>query len=125
MAGAGDRAVGQGCGMALACRSKPVVSRARKMPVNSEMLAPDRRPGIDLYDLVGEMFPINRSLTGAGVRQTLGIVARHIDLTIHEVETGTAVLDWQVPMEWNIRGATIKTLDGRSLVDFARHNLHV
>jgi len=52
-------------------------------------------------------------------------VARHIDLAIHEVETGTAVLDWQVPMEWNIRSGAIKTLDGRCLVDFARNNLHV
>jgi aminopeptidase-like protein len=95
------------------------------MQVNSEASALNRRPGIDLYALIGEMFPINRSLTGGGVRQTLGIVARHIDLTIHEVETGTAVLDWQVPMEWNIRSGTIKTLDGRCLVDFADNNLHV
>src|ERR1700688_1148776 len=111
--------------MAVACRSKPVVSSARKMLVNSEASALDRRPGIDLYALMGEMFPINRSLTGAGVRQTLGIVARYIGLAIHEVETGTAVIDWHVPMEWNIRSGTIKTLDGRCLVDFARHNLHV
>jgi aminopeptidase-like protein len=75
--------------------------------------------------MIVEMFPLNRSLTGAGVRQTLGIVARHIDLVIHEVETGTAVLDWHVPMEWNIRSGTIKALDGSCLVDFARHNLHV
>src|SRR6202166_291009 len=111
--------------MAVACRSKPVVSSARKMLVNSEASALDRRPGIDLYALMGEMFPINRSLTGAGVRQTLGIVARYIGLAIHEVETGTAVLDWHVPMEWNIRSGTIKTLDGRCLVDFAENNLHV
>jgi aminopeptidase-like protein len=95
------------------------------MLVKSEASALDRRPGLDLYELIVEMFPLNRSLTGAGVRQTLGILARHIDLAIHEVETGTAVLDWHVPMEWNIRSATIKALDGRCLVDFARHNLHV
>ena len=79
------------------------------MLVKSQASAVDRRPGIDLHDLIGEMFPINRSLTGAGVRKTLGIIARHIDLDIHEVETGTAVLDWHVPKEWNIRSATIKT----------------
>ena len=95
------------------------------MLVKSQASAVDRRPSIDLYDLIGEMFPINRSLTGAGVRNTLGIVARHIDLDIHEVETGTAVLDWHVPKEWNIRRATIKTLDGNCLVDFAENNLHV
>jgi len=75
--------------------------------------------------MIRDMFPINRSLTGTGVRQTLAIVARHIDLTVHEVATGTPVLDWHVPMEWNIRGGTIRTLDGRCLVDFAQHNLHV
>jgi len=95
------------------------------MSVRSEASALERRPGIDLHGMIGEMFPINRSLTGAGVRETLAIVARHIGLAIHEVETGTAVLDWHVPMEWNIKGATIKTLDGRCLVDFAEHNLHV
>src|SRR5690349_6023137 len=85
----------------------------------------DRKPAIDLHGLVTELFPINRSLTGAGVRETLGIVACHIDLTINEVPSGTAVLDWTVPMEWNIRGGSISTLSGRRLVDFADHNLHV
>jgi aminopeptidase-like protein len=85
----------------------------------------DRQPAIDLYGLVSELFPINRSLTGLGVRETLRILARHIDLEIKEVETGTAVLDWHVPMEWNIRGGTITTLSGNRLVDFAENNLHV
>jgi aminopeptidase-like protein len=95
------------------------------MLVKSNASVAGRRSGIDLHDMIGEMFPINRSLTGEGVRKTLAIVARHIDLAVHEVETGTAVLDWHVPTEWNIRGGTIKTLDGRCLVDFAEHNLHV
>lgn len=85
----------------------------------------DRKPAIDLHGLVTELFPINRSLTGAGVRKTLDIVARHIDLTIHEVASGTAVLDWHVPLEWNIRSGTISTMSGRRLVDFADSNLHV
>jgi aminopeptidase-like protein len=85
----------------------------------------DRKPAIDLHGLVAELFPINRSLTGAGVRETLGLVARHIDLTINEVATGTAVLDWTVPMEWNIHSGSISTLSGRRLVDFADNNLHV
>ncbi|MGJ5177627.1 DUF4910 domain-containing protein [Bradyrhizobium oligotrophicum] len=84
-----------------------------------------RAPAIDLFDLVTELFPINRSLTGAGVRQTLAVVARHLDLAIHEVPSGTPVLDWHVPAEWNIRRATISTLSGRRLVDFADNNLHV
>jgi aminopeptidase-like protein len=80
---------------------------------------------IDLHGLVRELFPINRSLTGAGVRETLAILARHIRLEVREVPSGTAVLDWQVPLEWNIRNATIRTLDGRCLVNFADNNLHV
>jgi aminopeptidase-like protein len=82
-------------------------------------------PPIDLHGLVRELFPINRSLTGAGVRETLAILARHIQLEVREVPSGTAVLDWQVPLEWNIRSATIGALDGRCLVNFADNNLHV
>lgn len=92
---------------------------------NPETFVSDRKPSIDLHGLVTELFPINRSLTGAGVRETLGLVARHIDLEINEVASGTAALDWTVPMEWNIRGASISTLSGRRLVDFADNNLHV
>jgi aminopeptidase-like protein len=95
------------------------------MLVKPEACSLDRQPGIDVYGLIGEMFPINRSLTGEGVRKTLAIVARHIDITIHEIASGTAVLDWHVPMEWNIRSGTIKALDGRCLVDFAENNLHI
>ena len=85
----------------------------------------DGSPSLDLHGLVRELFPINRSLTGSGVRQTLGIVARYIGLEIREVKTGTAVLDWHVPMEWNIRSGSITSMDGRCLVDFAANNLHV
>jgi aminopeptidase-like protein len=92
----------------------------RKDLSNSEEVPP-----IDLHGLVRELFPINRSLTGAGVRETLAILARHVQLEVREVPSGTAVLDWQVPLEWNIRSATIRALDGRCLVDFADHNLHV
>jgi aminopeptidase-like protein len=91
----------------------------------SRGLAAAETPPIDLHGLVRELFPINRSLTGAGVRKTLAILAEHVRLEIREVPSGKAVLDWQVPLEWNIRGATIKTLDGRCLVDFADNNLHV
>jgi aminopeptidase-like protein len=92
---------------------------AKDLPVS------DGFPSLDLYGLVKELFPINRSLTGSGVRQTLAIIGRYIDLEIHEVKTGTAVLDWHVPMEWNIRSGTITSMGGRRLVDFATNNLHV
>jgi aminopeptidase-like protein len=80
---------------------------------------------IDLHGLIRELFPINRSLTGLGVRKTLTVLSRFIDLYVHEVESGTTVLDWHVPMEWNIRGGTITTLSGQRLVDFSENNLHV
>jgi aminopeptidase-like protein len=80
---------------------------------------------IDLHGLVRTLFPLPRSLTGDGVRATLAEIAQHAPLTFHEVPSGTPVLDWTVPLEWNIRGATIRTLDGRTLVDGADNNLHV
>jgi aminopeptidase-like protein len=80
---------------------------------------------LDMHALVRKLFPYPRSITGEGVRETLREVARHVPLTIHEVASGTPVLDWEVPLEWTIRGGTIKTLDGRTLVDFADNNLHV
>lgn len=71
-------------------------------------------------------FPICRSITGDGVRQTLDMLRDRLpNLEIHEVPTGTPVLDWTVPDEWNLREAWIKGPDGKRVVDFADHNLHV
>jgi aminopeptidase-like protein len=81
--------------------------------------------GRELYDLLVELYPICRSITGAGQRETLKILRRHIDLTVHEVRSGTQVFDWTVPREWNIRDAYIKDASGRKIVDFAHSNLHV
>jgi aminopeptidase-like protein len=82
-------------------------------------------PPLDMMSLLRALFPLPRSLTGNGVRATLQALQQHIPLDIREVATGTRVFDWDVPREWNIRGATIKALDGRVLVDFAENNLHV
>lgn len=82
--------------------------------------------GARAYDLACELFPICRSLTGPGVRQTLHILQRELpELTLHEVPSGTQCFDWTVPLEWSIREAYIATEDGRRIVDFANHNLHV
>jgi aminopeptidase-like protein len=82
--------------------------------------------GAEAYALAAELFPICRSLTGPGVRQTLGILQRELpELTLHEVPSGTRCFDWTVPPEWSIREAYIATEDGRRIVDFANHNLHV
>jgi aminopeptidase-like protein len=81
--------------------------------------------GEGIYALAAELYPICRSITGKGVRDTLGVLAAHIDLELHEVPTGTAVFDWTIPREWNIRDACIKNSRGEKIVDFARSNLHV
>jgi aminopeptidase-like protein len=78
-----------------------------------------------MYELVRELYPICRSITGDGVRRTLALIARHVPLRVHEVASGTRVLDWTVPPEWNIRDAWIKDASGRRLVDFQASNLHV
>lgn len=81
--------------------------------------------GERMMELATGLFPICRSITGDGVRQTLSEVAARIPLQIHEVETGTQVLDWIVPDEWNIRDAYISERGGRRIVDFRESNLHV
>ena len=81
--------------------------------------------GREAYDLVSRLYPICRSITGEGVRQTLKLLQEVIPLDIHEVPTGTGVFDWTVPKEWNIRGAYIKDADGKTVIDFADCNLHV
>jgi len=81
--------------------------------------------GSALYDLIEELYPICRSITGDGVRQTLQIVQKHIPLTVNEVQSGTKVFDWVVPKEWNIRDAYIKDKEGNKVVDFKNSNLHV
>lgn len=86
-------------------------------------LAPD--DGRRMYDLAAELYPICRSITGNGVRQTLAVLRRHIPLTVHEVPSGTKVFDWTVPREWNIRDAWVKDSSGRKVIDFQQHNLHV
>ena len=81
--------------------------------------------GARMHALVEELFPICRSITGDGVRQTLEILGRRLPLAVHEVPTGTQVFDWTVPEEWNIRDAYVATGDGRRVVDFRESTLHV
>lgn len=78
-----------------------------------------------LYKHVEVLFPICRSITGPGLRQTLNYIQQHTGAMIREVPTGTAVLDWEIPREWSPRGATISRLSGEVVVDFAEHNLHL
>ncbi len=81
--------------------------------------------GQDLHRFAAELYPICRSITGDGIRETLAIIGERISLRTVEVPSGTAVFDWEVPKEWNIRDAYIANLDGERVVDFSRSNLHV
>jgi aminopeptidase-like protein len=78
-----------------------------------------------LHDLVTDLYPLCRSLTGDGLRETLRRLQRHIPLTLHEVPTGTDAFDWTVPKEWNICDAFVKNRRGERVIDFHRSNLHV
>jgi aminopeptidase-like protein len=90
-----------------------------------DRLLDDARIGETIYALAAEIYPICRSITGDGVRATLARLARHIDLEVHEVPTGTRVYDWTVPREWRIRDAYIRNAAGKRVVDFRSSNLHV
>ncbi|MBL8379595.1 MAG: DUF4910 domain-containing protein [Burkholderiales bacterium] len=84
-----------------------------------------RAPGRELHDLVAELYPLCRSITGDGVRETLARLGRIVPLATHALPSGTPVLDWTIPPEWNIRDAWIADRHGRRVVDFRRSNLHV
>ena len=81
--------------------------------------------GRQAYELMKELYPICRSITGDGTRQTLAIIQRYIPLEIHEIPTGTKAFDWVIPKEWNIKDAYIKNSKGEKIVDFKESNLHV
>lgn len=97
----------------------------------SDAGAPPVRPvdfdacGAAMHALATELFPICRSITGDGVRQTLKILRHRVPLTVHEVPSGTKAFDWTVPPEWNIRDAYVLDDRGERVIDFRRNNLHV
>jgi aminopeptidase-like protein len=81
--------------------------------------------GERMHALVARLYPLCRSITGDGVRATLSVVDELIPLRVSEVPTGTEVLDWTVPREWNIRDAYVADATGRRVIDFRESNLHV
>ena len=87
-------------------------------------MTPD--PGTHMHALCAELFPLPRSITGAGFRQSLAILRRILPaMQVHEVPSGTRVFDWEVPREWVIRDAYVLAPDGTKIIDFAQSNLHV
>jgi aminopeptidase-like protein len=83
------------------------------------------KEGASVYECVRALYPFCRSITGDGLRRSLGTLQRHVPLVMHEVPTGTQVFDWLVPNEWNIRDAYVKNSRGERVVDFRKCNLHV
>jgi len=81
--------------------------------------------GQKMYRLIENLYPICRSITGNGVRETLRQLQRIVPVEIHEVPSGKQVFDWTVPREWNINDAYIKNPQGVKIVDFKKSNLHV
>jgi len=82
--------------------------------------------GEKIYEFAEQLFPICRSITGEGVRETLSRIRTHLpNLKLHEVPSGTKCFDWIIPLEWNIRDAWIIDPQGRKIVDFQVSNLHV
>jgi len=81
--------------------------------------------GKEMYELIQGLYPICRSITGDGVRQTLNILKRDIPLKVHKVPSDTKVFDWSIPKEWNIRDAYVKDSKGNKIIDFRKSNLHV
>jgi aminopeptidase-like protein len=95
-------------------------------PLQECLAALDKhQAGEEMFRLIERLFPICRSITGNGLRQSLDIVGEYLPLSRSEVATGTPVFDWTIPDEWNIRDAWIKDASGQKIVDFQNSNLHV
>lgn len=81
--------------------------------------------GEEMYQMMDDLYPICRSITGDGVRKTHEIIRKQIQLKTHEVPTGTQVFDWVIPKEWNIRDAYVINPKGEKIIDFKKSNIHV
>ena len=82
--------------------------------------------GQEIYDLANRLFPINRSLTGNGVRETLNILKEiNPEMVINEVPSGTKVFDWTVPKEWDMQEGYIEDESGMRILDYSNNNLCV
>ena len=92
---------------------------------SSLQLGDARDVGVWMHDFIAELYPIPRSITGDGIRETLRRIGAWIPLAIHEVPSGAAVFDWTVPREWNIKDAYIKNARGERVVDLQQSSLHV
>ena len=82
--------------------------------------------GYQLHNLAKKLWPINRSITGCGVRETLSIIKKIIPkLTVIEIPTGSKVFDWKIPKEWRVNDAYIISPSGKKICCFKKNNLHL
>mgnify|MGYP001168015819 CR=1 FL=1 len=82
--------------------------------------------GEEIYKFAQELWGINRSITGKGVRETLKRISKHLpNLEIKSIQSGSKVFDWTVPKEWNVKEAYIITPDGKKICNFSENNLHL
>jgi aminopeptidase-like protein len=84
-----------------------------------------KNPGVEMHRLISTLYPICRSITGNGFRESLRLLSQWIPIEMHEVASGTQVFDWVVPKEWNITDAYVKDSSGAKVIDFQQSNLHV
>jgi aminopeptidase-like protein len=81
--------------------------------------------GNKIHKFARELWPINRSITGEGVRETLKKISSHLPIKIKSIPSGKKVFDWTVPKEWSVKEAYIVTPDGKKICDFSKNNLHL
>jgi len=95
------------------------------MDARTAAAAADLAEGVALHAFAARLYPICRSITGEGVRATLRLIRARLPLKVHEVPSGTRVFDWVIPPEWNVEDAAVLDADGRRVIDFQAHNLHL
>ncbi|EAI4316853.1 DUF4910 domain-containing protein, partial [Campylobacter coli] len=87
-----------------------------------------KQTGEEMYELAKKLFPIPRSITGQGFRDSLEILNKTLGeniLRFHSIKSGTKVFDWIVPDEWSVKNAYIITPEEKKICDFKKHNLHL
>jgi aminopeptidase-like protein len=82
--------------------------------------------GKEIHDFATELWPVNRSITGEGVRQTLNMIRKYIpDMRIKSIKSGASAFDWTIPKEWSVKEAYIISPEGEKICDFSKNNLHL
>jgi aminopeptidase-like protein len=99
--------------------------RAAMKSASQQDVPSSEKLGEEMHRFMADLYPICRSITGEGVRETLRAIQQHIPVEMHEVPSGTKVFDWSVPLEWNVSDAYIMSRQGKRIVDFKDHNLHL